>query len=96
LDWSLNKKWHALIGTQYVRYIGNDVVPVLSYTGDITNFSEQEWNGKEWMNALGIKYEFSEKSFLTVQNNQWTGSVASSNMPNYQWKQWMILYQMNF
>jgi hypothetical protein len=96
LDWSLNKKWHALLGTQYVRYIGNDLVPVLNFTGDITNFNEQNWNGKEWMNAVGIKYEFSEKSFLTLQNNQWTGSVASSSMPNYQWKQWMILYQMNF
>lgn len=96
LDWSLNKKWHALLGTQYVRYAGNDVVPVTNFTGDITNFNEQSWNGKEWMNAFGLKYAFSEKSFLTVQNNLWTGSIENSEMSNYQWKQWMVLYQMNF
>ena len=96
LDLSINKKWHALMGTQYVRYLGNDIVPTVSYNGDITNFTEQSWNGKEWMNAFGLKYVFSEKSFLTVQNNHWTGSNVNSNMPNYQWKQWMVLYQMNF
>jgi hypothetical protein len=96
LDLSINKKWHALMGTQYVRYLGNDLGPTVSYNGDITNFTEQSWNGKEWMNAFGLKYVFSEKSFLTVQNNQWTGSNVNSNMPNYQWKQWMVLYQMNF
>ncbi|MEY4329877.1 MAG: hypothetical protein RL609_625 [Bacteroidota bacterium] len=96
VDFAFNAKWHALLGTQYLRYNGNEMVSVVNYNGEITNFNEQKWNGKEWMNAVGMKYVFSEKSFLTIQNNTWNGVVDNTNMPNYRWKQWMILYQMNF
>jgi hypothetical protein len=96
VDIAWNAKWHTLLGSQFVQYNGTEVASVYNYTGDIVNYNEQTWKGKEWMNGVGMKYIFSEKSFLTLQTNMWSGNSDNWLTPQYKWKQMMILYQMNF
>jgi hypothetical protein len=96
VDIAWNEKWHTLLGSQFVQYNGTEVASIYNYTGDIVNYNEQTWKGKEWMNGVGMKYVFSEKSFLTLQTNMWSGNSDNWLTPQYKWKQMMILYQMNF
>jgi hypothetical protein len=48
------------------------------------------------MKAAGLRYRFSEKSFLSAQVNMFDFDDADVNTAHYAVRQFMMLYQINF
>jgi hypothetical protein len=96
LELEIMEKLDLLVGWQQVNYNGFDFVSVKDEYASIFNFQEYSVNGKEIMQAAGLRYRFSEKSFLSAQWNTFNTQDATLASTSYKVDQFMLLYQMNF
>lgn len=85
-----------LLGMQQLSYKGFDYTAVRNQYSQIYNFNEYKVDGAETLKAIGLRYRFSEKSFLSAQLNQFATNDALSTLPSYSIKQYMLLFQMKF
>jgi hypothetical protein len=95
-DYEWSKNWHVLAGMQMINYNGFDFKNVRDQYGTIYNFEEMKTDGEEKMWALGIKHTFSARSFLSVQYYNFELKQNTTNGQNYNFGQWMLLYQIKF
>jgi hypothetical protein len=96
LELEIMEKLDLLVGWQQVNYNGFDFVSIKDEYASIFNFQEYSVNGKEIMQAAGLRYRFSEKSFLSGQWNTFDTQDATLASTSYKVDQFMLLYQMNF
>ena len=85
-----------MAGWQWIEYSGFDFVAVRDEYAQIYNFNEYAVHGRESITAAGLRYRFSEKSFLTAQLNWFdmnNGAVADRD---YDVRQVMLLYSITF
>jgi hypothetical protein len=85
-----------LFGYQSISYEGFDYTAVRDVYSEIFNFSEYKVNGSEALSAFGLRYRFSEKSFLSAQYNKFTSENEILTLPNYSVSQFMLMFQMKF
>jgi hypothetical protein len=90
------EKLDILAGWQFVEYDGFDYTAVRNNYAEIFNFEEYEVRGKETMTAAGLRYRFSDKSFLSAQMNFFHFDDADLTTHHYNVRQLMLLYQINF
>lgn len=95
-EYEVLKKLDVLAGWQWIEYSGFDFVAVRDEYAQIYNFNEYAVHGRESITAAGLRYRFSEKSFLTAQLNWFdmnNGAVADKD---YDVLQVMLLYSITF
>jgi hypothetical protein len=96
IDYEWQKQWHLLAAFQLLDYSGFELRADRDENQQIFNFTELNLKGKEQLASIGAKYNFSDKSFLSVQYYQFLNSTTKLNEALYTNKQWMLLYQINF
>ena len=96
LEIEVLKSFDLLFGIQQLSYKGFDYTAVRNTYSEIFNFSEYRVDGNETLQAIGARYRFSEKTFLSAQLNQFQSKNALSSLPDYSIKQFMLLFQMKF
>jgi hypothetical protein len=95
-DYEWSKNWHVLAGMQMIDYNGFDFMNVRDQFGTIFNFEEMKTDGSESLWALGIKHTFSARSFLSIQYYNFELKQNTTDGQNYNFGQWMLLYQIKF
>ncbi len=90
------KKFYLIGGYQVMTYKGFDFMPLKGDFEEVVYFNEFEVDGLERMTAVGMKYDFSEKDFLSVQWNNFKSQNEFGLIPNYDINQLAILYSMKF
>jgi hypothetical protein len=88
--------WDLMLGLQQVAFNGFDYTAVRNNFSEIYNFKEYQTDGKEFMQAAGVRYRFSDKSSLSVNLSNFKNTDAFDATQNYNVRQFMLLYQMNF
>ena len=96
LDFHWNKRWVTNLGWQSIQFKGSEVQSVKDFNGEIINFKPYVQDGSEQMLNLGMTYHFSKQSFLSAQWNSFHRQDELVSATDYRWKQWTLLYVMNF
>jgi hypothetical protein len=96
LDLHWNKRWVTNLGWQSIQFKGSEVQSVKDFNGEIINFKPYVQDGSEQMLNLGMTYHFSKQSFLSAQWNSFHRQDELVSATDYRWKQWTLLYVMNF
>ena len=90
------ENWDLMLGLQQITFNGFDYTAVRNNFSEIYNFREYQTDGKEFMQAAGVRYRFSDKSSLSMNLLNFKNTDAFDATQNYNVRQFMLLYQMNF
>lgn len=90
------KSLDVMLGFQSLSYNGFDFMAIRNNYSEVINFAEYEADGKETMTALGLRYRFTEKIFLTGQMSNLKVEDSTGEIPTYRIQQFMLLFQMSF
>lgn len=90
------KSLDVMLGFQSLSYNGFDFMAIRNNYSEVINFAEYEADGKETMAALGLRYRFTEKIFLTGQMSNLKVEDSTGEIPTYRIQQFMLLFQMSF
>jgi hypothetical protein len=90
------ENWDLMLGLQQITFNGFDYTAVRNNFSEIYNFREYQTDGKEFMQAAGVRYRFSDKSSLSMNLSNFKNTDAFDATQNYNVRQFMLLYQMNF
>ncbi len=96
MEYEFWDNWDLMLGLQQVAFNGFDYTAVRNNFSEIYNFREYQTDGKEFMQAAGVRYRFSDKSSLSMNLSNFKNTDAFDATQNYNVRQFMLLYQMNF
>jgi hypothetical protein len=90
------KKFDVLAGWQLIEYNGFDFIAQRDQYAQIINFNEYSVSGRESITAAGLRYRFSENSFLTTQVNLFDMNNGVTAERDHSLRQVMVLYSIKF
>jgi hypothetical protein len=96
MEYEFWENWDLMLGVQQIKFNGFDYTAVRNNFSEIYNFKEYQTDGNEFMQAAGVRYRFSDKSSLSVNLSNFKNTDAFDATQNYNIRQFMLLYQMNF
>ena len=96
VEYEFWENWDLMLGLQQITFNGFDYTAVRNNFSEIYNFKEYQTDGKEFMQAAGVRYRFSDKSSLSMNLSNFKNTDAFDATQNYNVRQFMLLYQMNF
>jgi hypothetical protein len=96
MEYEFWENWDLMLGVQQIKFNGFDYTSVRNNFSEIYNFKEYQTDGSEYMQAAGVRYRFSDKSSLSVNLSNFKNTDAFDATQNYNVRQFMLLYQMNF
>jgi hypothetical protein len=97
LEVEVFKKMSVLGGYKMLTSKGNEFISVRdAYNDLIINFTTTNFNVAQSVIAFGLKYRFSEKSYLTVQDHLFTYQDKATSTNNYSLSQILVMFNMNF
>jgi hypothetical protein len=96
MEYEFWENWDLMLGVQQIKFNGFDYTAVRNNFSEIFNFKEYQTDGNEYMQAAGVRYRFSDKSSLSVNLSNFKNTDAFDATQNYNVRQFMLLYQMNF
>jgi hypothetical protein len=96
VEYEFWENWDVMLGLQQIKFNGFDYTAVRNNFSEIYNFKEYQTDGNEFMEALGVRYRFSDKSSLSVNLSNFKNNDAFDTTQKYNIRQFMLLYQMNF
>ena len=96
VEYEFWENWDVMLGLQQIEFNGFDYTAVRNNFSEIYNFKEYQTDGNEFMEALGVRYRFSDKSSLSVNLSNFKNNDAFDTTQKYNIRQFMLLYQMNF
>jgi hypothetical protein len=96
LEYEVFNKLDVLAGWQLIEYTGFDFVAVRDQYAQIVYFNEYDVHGRESITAAGLRYRFSDKSFLTAQVNMFDMNNGKTVDRDYDIRQVMVLYSITF
>jgi hypothetical protein len=96
MEYEFWENWDLMLGVQQIKFNGFDYTAVRNNFSEIYNFKEYQTDGNEYMQAAGVRYRFSDKSSLSVNLSNFKNTDAFDATQNYNIRQFMLLYQMNF
>jgi hypothetical protein len=73
---------------------GNEILPLRNEAGNVTNFNSAEYIQKQEFYSVGLKYNFSEKTHLSLFIEQC--NTSTKGFENYSINQALIYYIMKF
>ncbi len=96
LQYEFAKKFDLLLGAKLLNANGNEFLPVRDNMNRINDFTPVTMDCKEILLGGGIRYRFSEQSYLTLQYLNFDYKDNKTNANNYNINQVIILYSMKF
>lgn len=90
------KSFDAMLGMQSLAYSGFDYTAVRDNYSVIFNFNEYRADGTEKMYSGGLRYRFSENTFLSATYSLFESRGTFRSVPAYNFNQIMLLYSMKF
>lgn len=90
------KSFDAMLGMQNLAYSGFDYTAVRDAYSVIFNFNEYRADGTEKMYSAGMRYRFSDKTFLSATYSLYESRGTFRSVPGYNLNQIMLLYSMKF
>jgi hypothetical protein len=90
------KSFDAMFGMQNLAYSGFDYTAVRDGYSVIYNFNEYKADGSEKMYSAGLRYRFSDKTFLSATYSLYESRGTFRSVPAYNLNQIMLLYSMKF
>jgi len=96
LEFEIKNNWDLMLGYQYIKCQGLDIMPIRNNYTEIYNFQEWKANAVEQMASAGLRYRFSEKSSLSLNYAIFNNVDKLKVDQSYRVDQFMLLYQMNF
>lgn len=95
LELGLVDELKFVFGYRNLRSLGNDFLVSRTDIGQVTNYSDTEVDMREELLALGLRYDFNEKSMLTLQYSAYTRKDVDE-IGVYRLNDLAILYKINF
>jgi hypothetical protein len=97
LDAELFSNFHVMLGAKVLAASGSDYVPLVTEFNDVKDFpSRFEVDDLESLYAAGLKYNFREDVYITLQYQSFSSRRGESNPNDYKLNQIFVLYSMNF
>ncbi|MCX6182765.1 MAG: hypothetical protein NT150_12645 [Bacteroidetes bacterium] len=97
LEVEVFKKMSVLGGYKMLTSKGNEFISVRNTYNDlIVNFTTTNMDVAQTVIAFGVKYRFSEKSYLTVQDHLFSYQDKATSANNYSLSQILVMFNMNF
>ena len=97
LEVEVFKKMSVLGGYKMLTSKGNEFISVRNVYNDvIVNNNSKNMNVAQTIIAFGLKYRFSEKSYLTIQDHLFSYQDKSASNKNYSLSQILVMFNMNF
>lgn len=90
------KSLDVMFGFQSLQYNGFDFMAIRNNYSEVINFEEYTADGSETVGALGLRYRFTEKIFLSGQASNLKVKDNTGEIPSYRIQQFMLLFQMSF
>ena len=91
------KKFSVLVGFKMLSAQGNEFVAVRNGYNDVTNYTAiPNINVAQNIFAFGLKYRFSDNTYLTVQNHLFDYQDKTTATNSYSLNQFLVLFNMNF
>jgi hypothetical protein len=94
IDLEFADQFHLMLGINSFQVKGNESIADRDENDVVVNFNEIHLNGNERIYSTGIKYDFSDKIFLTAMVD-WFDFNYQDTTP-YKMNQFMIIYSMKF
>jgi hypothetical protein len=94
-DIEIVKRFELLIGLKYLRAKGNDFYVVRNTFNQVTDYLAFNQNSSQTMFGGGLKYSFSQKIYITVQDNMSVNTELDSSN-NINLNQLYMLFNMTF
>lgn len=94
IDLEFADQFHVMLGINSFQVKGNESIADRDENDVVVNFNEIHLNGNERIYSTGIKYDFSDKIFLTAMVD-WFDFNYQDTTP-YKMNQFMIIYSMKF
>lgn len=94
IDLEFADQFHVMLGINSFQVKGNESIADRDENDVVVNFNEIHLNGNERIYSTGIKYDFSDKIFLTAMVD-WFYFNYQDTTP-YKMNQFMIIYSMKF
>jgi hypothetical protein len=85
-----------IFGHQIITYSGSDFTAIRNEYSEIINFKEFSIDGAEQITAYGVRYRFSDKTFVSAQMNRFRFEDKTNALPTYRINQFMLLFQLKF
>jgi hypothetical protein len=85
-----------MFGHQIITYSGSDFTAIRNEYSEIINFKEFSIDGAEQITAYGVRYRFSDKTFVSAQMNRFRFEDKTNALPTYRINQFMLLFQLKF
>jgi hypothetical protein len=97
LEVEVFKKMSVLGGYKMLTSKGNEFISVRNVYNDlIVSNTSTNMNVAQTIIAFGVKYRFSEKSYLTVQDHLFSYKDNAASANNYSLSQILVMFNMNF
>ena len=97
LEAELFSKFELLLGAKLLSAEGTDYIPFIQEFNDVRDFPGlYEADDTESLIAAGLKYEFKEGIYLTLQYQQFSSQLGADNPNDYDLNQVFVLYNMKF
>ena len=97
LEVEVFKKMSVLGCYKMLTSKGNEFISVRNVYNDvIVNNNSKNMNVAQTIIAFGLKYRFSEKSYLTIQDHLFSYQDKSASNKNYSLSQILVMFNMNF
>ncbi len=93
----LFKGFEVLVGGKYLQAEGNEYVPQIDRFNVVRNFPEgYEADDREQLLAVGLKYNFNPRAYLTMQYHNFQSRRGENNPIDYNLDQIFVIYNMLF
>lgn len=99
LEMETLKKLDLLLGVKMLLAKGNEFIAVRNVYNDVTNYDQTNTsniNATSNLYAVGLKYRFTEKTYLTLQDHMFYYKDNNDSLNKYSINQVIILFNMNF
>lgn len=97
LEAELFTRFELLLGGKFLTAEGSDYIPVIEEFNDVRDFpGRYVVDDTESLIGAGLRYQFKEDVFLTLQYQQFSFERATETDNAYDLQQFFVLYQMEF
>lgn len=96
IELEIFKNMDVLAGTKMFNSKGNELIPLRNLYTLIRDFNEHHSDFQQTLNAIGLRYRFTEKIYLTAQYQMFNLKNKLDEKINYNIQQWMVMYSMKF
>ncbi len=96
LEWEILPNFDLMLGYTLLQGNGNDQISVRNNYSQVVDFQDYTSNESQTIIAGGLKYNFSNKTYLGLMYQQYDYKNENHKFNNYQMNQFSIIYNLLF